>query len=52
MQALSALPDIPTFEEEGVDFYAWGSVKGIAVPKDAPRETINALADISPRTPS
>lgn len=34
------LPDTPTLIEEGIDFYTWGSVKGIAVAKGTPPEAI------------
>jgi len=41
-----ALKDIPTLKEEGIDFYTWGSVKGVAVPKDTPKEVIDYLDGI------
>ena len=35
-----SLPDVPTLKEQGINFYTWGSVKGIAAPKDTPKEII------------
>ena len=35
-----ALPDVPTIKEQGINFYTWGSVKGIAVPQGTPKEII------------
>ena len=34
----SALPDVPTLIEQGINFWAYGSIKGIAVPKNTPDE--------------
>ena len=33
-----SFPDVPTLEEQGIDFTSLGSIKGIAVPKDTPDE--------------
>lgn len=41
-----ALPDIPTLKEQGINFYTWGSVKGIGVPKNTPKEIIDYYADV------
>ncbi|HYG58723.1 MAG TPA: tripartite tricarboxylate transporter substrate binding protein, partial [Symbiobacteriaceae bacterium] len=35
-----AIGDIPTLKEQGIDFYTWGSVKGIAVAEKTPPEII------------
>ena len=32
----SSMPDVPTFKEQGINFSAYGSIKGIAVPKKTP----------------
>ena len=32
----NAMPDVPTFKEQGINFSAYGSIKGIAVPKKMP----------------
>ncbi len=32
----SSMPDVPTLKEQGVDFSAWGSIKGVSVPKNMP----------------
>lgn len=36
-----AVPDVPTLKEQGIDFYTWGSVKGIAVANGTPQEAID-----------
>lgn len=41
-----ALPNIPTLKEQGVNFYTWGSVKGIAAPKNTPKEVIDYYSDL------
>ncbi len=41
-----ALPDVPTLKEQGIDFYTWGSVKGIAVAKNTPADVIAYLEDV------
>lgn len=33
-----AMSDVPTLVEQGIDFWAYGSIKGIAVPKNTPDE--------------
>lgn len=35
-----AMPNVPTLKEQGIDFYTWGSIKGIALPKDTPKEIV------------
>jgi tripartite-type tricarboxylate transporter receptor subunit TctC len=39
----SAMPDVPTFKEQGYDVVTAGSVKGVAVPKGTPKEIVAAL---------
>ncbi|OIQ07706.1 tripartite tricarboxylate transporter family receptor [Moorella thermoacetica] len=41
-----AFPDVPTLKEQGINFYSWGSVKGIAAPAGTPPEVVNYLADV------
>ena len=41
-----SLPDVPTLKEQGINFYTWGSVKGIAVPKNTPKEVIAYYAEV------
>lgn len=41
-----ALPDIPTLAEQGLNFYTWGSVKGIAAPPNTPKEIIAYYEDL------
>ena len=41
-----SLPDVPTLKEQGVNFYTWGSVKGVAAPKSTPKEIIDYYADV------
>jgi len=41
-----SLPDVPTLIEQGIDFYTWGSVKGIAVAAGTPKEAIEYWEDI------
>jgi len=36
----SALPNIPTLREQGIDVSTWGSVKGVAMPLGTPPEII------------
>ncbi len=38
-----AVADIPTFREGGYDVVTFGSVKGIAVPKNTPKEVVSYL---------
>ncbi len=38
-----AVADIPTFREAGYDVVTFGSVKGIAVPKNTPKEIVSYL---------
>ena len=33
-------PDVPTLIEQGIDFWAYGSIKGVAVPPETPDEII------------
>jgi tripartite-type tricarboxylate transporter receptor subunit TctC len=32
----TSMPEVPTFKEQGIDFSAYGSIKGVAVPKNMP----------------
>lgn len=41
-----SLPNVPTLKEQGVNFYTWGSVKGIAVPKNTPKEIVDYYGDL------
>ncbi len=41
-----ALPNIPTLKEQGINFYTWGSVKGIAVAKGTSPEIIAYYEDL------
>ena len=41
-----SLPDVPTLKEQGINFYTWGSVKGVAVPRNTPKEVIDYYADV------
>ena len=34
----SSMPDVPTLKEQGIDFAAYGSIKGVSVPKNMPQE--------------
>ena len=45
-ELLGDLKDVPTLKEQGIDFYTWGSVKGIAAPKGTPKEIVTTLDDI------
>lgn len=38
-------PDVPTFKEKGIDLVG-GAHRGVAVPKDTPEETRQAISDI------
>lgn len=38
-----SLPNVPTFKEQGIDVYTWGSVKGVAAPAGTPKEAIEYL---------
>lgn len=38
-----SLPNVPTFKEQGVDVYTWGSIKGVAAPAGIPKETLEYL---------
>ncbi len=40
------MPDVPTLMEQGVDFYTWGSVKGVAAPPNTPKEIIEYYEDL------
>ena len=41
-----AMPDVPTLKEQGINFYTWGSVKGIAAPKGTPKEIVDYYSDL------
>lgn len=41
-----SLPDVPTLKEQGINFYTWGSVKGVAVPKKTPKKIIDYYANV------
>ncbi|PRR75010.1 tripartite tricarboxylate transporter substrate binding protein [Neomoorella humiferrea] len=41
-----AFPDVPTLKEQGINFYSWGSVKGIAAPAGTPKEVVDYLAGV------
>lgn len=41
-----ALPDVPTFKEQGINLHTWGSVKGVALPKNTPKEIVDYYADV------
>ncbi len=41
-----ALPNVPTLKEQGINFYTWGSVKGIAAPKGTPKEIVDYYSDL------
>jgi len=41
-----SLPNVPTLKEQGIDVATWGSVKGVAVPKDTPPEVIEYLSSM------
>ncbi len=41
-----SLPNVPTLKEQGINFYTWGSVKGIAVAKGTPKEIIDYYSDL------
>jgi tripartite-type tricarboxylate transporter receptor subunit TctC len=41
-------PDVPTFTESGIDF-EWGTFRGIAVPKDTPKEIVSYLSEMLQR---
>ncbi|PKN67121.1 MAG: hypothetical protein CVU57_04010 [Deltaproteobacteria bacterium HGW-Deltaproteobacteria-15] len=40
----SAIPDVPTLKEQGIDVSTWGSVKGVAVPNGTPPEVVEYLS--------
>lgn len=42
----SSMPDIPTLKEQGIDFTSYGSIKGIAVPKNTPDEIKEYYEDL------
>ena len=42
----AALPNVPTLKEQGINFYTWGSVKGMAAPKGTPPEIIAYYSDL------
>lgn len=39
-------PDVPTFEEVGIDIPIWATFRGWAVPKDTPDEVVKTLSDL------
>ena len=39
-------PDVPTLKEQGIDFAAYGSIKGVAVPPGTPEEIIAYYEDL------
>lgn len=41
-----ALPNVPTLKEQGINFYTWGSVKGVAVPKNTSKEIIDYYEEV------
>jgi tripartite-type tricarboxylate transporter receptor subunit TctC len=41
-----AMPDVPTLKEQGINFYTWGSVKGIAAPKGTSPEIVAYYSDL------
>ena len=41
-----ALPNVPTLKEQGINFYTWGSVKGIAAPKGTSPEIVAYYSDL------
>lgn len=43
-ERLEAFPDVPTFKELGLDMVG-GAYRGVAVPKDTPEETRQAISD-------
>lgn len=42
----SSMPDVPTLKEQGIDFASWGSIKGIACPKNTPENIRKYYSDI------
>lgn len=42
-QRRADLPDMPTFKEKGIDI-EYGAWRGLAVPKDSPKEAVDTLA--------
>jgi tripartite-type tricarboxylate transporter receptor subunit TctC len=40
----SAIPDVPTLKEQGINVSTWGSVKGVAVPNGTPPEVVKYLS--------
>lgn len=41
-----AMPNVPTLREQGINVYNWGSVKGIAVPNNTPKEVVDYYAEL------
>ena len=41
-----SFPDVPTLQEQGIDFVSYGSIKGIAVPVGTPQEIKEYYEDI------
>lgn len=39
-----ALPDVPTWKELGIPVVTWGSIKGVAAPKNTPKEVVDYLS--------
>ena len=42
-------PDVPTFEESGLNVPVWATFRGWAVPADTPDEVVNVLSDLLAR---
>jgi tripartite-type tricarboxylate transporter receptor subunit TctC len=38
-----SLPNVPTFKEQGINVYTWGSIKGVAAPAGTPKEVVEYL---------
>lgn len=41
-----SMPNVPTLKEQGINFYTWGSVKGIAAPKGTSPEIVAYYSDL------
>lgn len=41
-----AMPDVPTLIEQGINFFTWGSIKGVAGPKGLPDEIVAYYEDL------
>ena len=49
-ERIEKFPDVPTFEEAGIDIPIWATFRGWAVPKDTPDAIVATLADLLRRT--